>query len=199
MASILRRSAVLSAVMVMTYAVQVIGAIVLVRILSPDEYGQYQEFIVYSMLSISFIEFAVHNNLTYFVARDPSRAPQYLTNTVALNLMLCIVGITIIHFARDYLSGMTTFNFVNLMILYIVAYVNLNFLEFYWIAKGNTTAILYYSVAITIARIATVLTVALLTRSVIAIIYAVIALQACKCLFVAGYFRLPQPRSSWHC
>jgi len=178
---------VLSTARALTYAVQFIGAIVLVRILAPEEYGQYQEFIVYSMLAVSSIEFAIHNNLTYFVAKDPSRERQYLSNTTILNLVLCVVGITVIHIARDYLSGMMTFDFVNLMIFYIVAYVNLNYLEFYWVAKGNTTAILYYSVALTVARITTVLVVAYLTRSVLAIIYAVIALQACKCLFVASY------------
>lgn len=177
----------LATAQVLAYAAQFIGAIVLVRILAPEEYGQYQEFIVYSMLAIRFIEFAVHNNLTYFIAKDPARERQYVSNTTLMNLVLCIIGITVIYIARDPLLGMTTFDFIDLMILYIVAYANLNYLEFYWVAKGNTTAILRYSVTLTLARIVTVVVVAYLTRNVIAIIYAVIALQFLKCLFVACY------------
>jgi O-antigen/teichoic acid export membrane protein len=173
---------------VLTVVVQFVTPIFLVRILVPKQYGQYQEFIVYSMLAVSFIEFSVNSNLTYFISRNPQKERQYVSNTTLLNVVFSVVGVAILLAAKGLLLDLATFDFIDLMALYILTYVNFNYLEYYWIAKHLATNILYYSFAMAVARTAVVLAVAYFTNNIVYVIYGIVAFQAAKCLFVALYF-----------
>ncbi len=167
--------------------VQFVSPIFLVRILTPIDYGLYQEFIVYAMLTVSFVEFSITSNLLYFVPKDPARIRAYVTGTAALNLGFTIVGVLAILFFQEHIAGLATWDLTRPLLVYLVTYVNFDFLEIFWIATRRTTNVLYYGLCLAIARTLTVILVAHFTNSVIKVIYALIIFQATKCVFVFGY------------
>ena len=185
--SLLKQSFVLATARTLTLIVQFINPIFLVRILRPADYGLYQEFIVYSMLAVSFVEFSVKSNLLYFVPRDPGRARDYITSTTALNLLFTVLGSAAILIFRGHLIKLTTWDVTVPLLIYLATYVNLDYLEIYWIATRRSTNVLYYGLTLAVCRTSAVVLTAYFTHSVIAVIYAVILFQVAKCLFVAAY------------
>lgn len=198
--SILKQSLVLTTARALTMAVQFISPIFLVRILSPHDYGLYQEFIVYAMLAVSFAEFSTSSNLLYFVPRDSARERDYITGTAALNLLFTSLGVVAIIAFHDRLAQLTSWNITKPMLAYLVTYVNLDFLEVYWIATRRTTNVLYYALTLAILRTLVVVLTAHFTQNVVSMVYSLIAFQVAKCLFVAGYLvhrRLFAWRVNW--
>jgi O-antigen/teichoic acid export membrane protein len=167
--------------------VQFISPLFLVRILSPVDYGLYQEFIVFAMLSVSFIEFSTSSNLLYFVPRDSDRERAYITGTVFLNLLFTAIGVVAIIMFRDQIGALTSWDITKPMLAYVITYVNFDFLEIYWIATRRTTNVLYYGLTLAILRTLVVVLVAHYTQSVLSMVYALVAFQTAKCLFVGAY------------
>ncbi|HEX5131666.1 MAG TPA: oligosaccharide flippase family protein [Candidatus Krumholzibacteria bacterium] len=185
--SILKQSVVLTIARTLTMVVQFISPIFLTRILTPTDYGHYQEFIVYSMLAVSFVEFSIKSNILYFVPRDPSKVREYLTGTTLLNLAFTALGALAIIVFRHRLAELTHWDVTRPMLLYLVTYVNLDYLEMFWIATRRTTNVLFYGLTLAIMRTLVVVAVAHYTRDVSKVVYALIIFQTAKCLFVASY------------
>lgn len=185
--SILKQSLVLTTARALTMAVQFVSPIFLVRILSPNNYGLYQEFIVYAMLAVSFAEFSTSSNLLYFIPRDSARERAYITGTAVLNLLFTLLGVVAIIAFHDRLLQLTSWNITKPMLAYLVTYVNLDFLEVYWIATRRTMNVLYYALSMAILRTLVVVLTAHFTESVAGMVYALVAFQVAKCAFVAAY------------
>ena len=185
--SILRQSLVLTTARVLTMLVQFVSPIFLVRILSPVDYGLYQEFILYAMLSVSFIEFSASSNLLYFVPRDSARERAYITGTAVLNLLFTAIGVAAIILFHGRLGELTSWDITTPLLAYVITYVNLDFLEMYWIATRRTTNVLYYGLTLAVLRTLVVVLVAHYTQSVVSMVYALVAFQTAKCLFVGAY------------
>lgn len=194
--SLLKQSLVLSTARVLTLAVQFVSPIFLVRILSPAEYGLYQEFVIYALLAVSFVEFSASSNLLYFVPRDPARERAYITGTVALNVLFTTVGVAAILLFHSRIDSLTNWDITKPLIAYLVSSVTLDFIETYWIATRQTTNVLFYGFTLAVLRTAVVVVAAYYTKSVAAMVYALVGFQCLKCLFVGGYL-LRRQLLSW--
>lgn len=185
--SLLKQSVILTIARTLTMAVQFISPIFLVRILAPLEYGLYQEFIVYAMLTVSFVEFSANANLLYFIPRDPGRARQYLTATTALNAGMTLLGVIAVLVFHGQLARLTSWDITRPLLIYLVTYVNLDYLEMYWIATHRSINVLCYGLSMAVLRSAVVIATAYYSNDVLTVIYGIILFQVAKCLFVAGY------------
>jgi len=67
MAGIGKQAAVLTAARFANYGLVLIGPIILVRILSVEQFGQYRQFVVYASFLQLFAAFSFAESLLYFV------------------------------------------------------------------------------------------------------------------------------------
>jgi O-antigen/teichoic acid export membrane protein len=184
MSQLISRGVILTISRVSNYAILLISPLVLVRILDVEAFGQYREFILYAMILITISRFTIDSSLTYFIPKYPSKERSYVTQATILVLLtsgLCASGILIF---GDVIIEHTSWNFVVKLAAYVFCFVNLNEIEFYWIAKKRTDFVLYYSAARVLMRVAVLLSVAYVTRNVDDIVTALIAVETLRLIFV---------------
>lgn len=199
MASLLRRTVVLSFSRFANQAIVLISPMLLVRILAVGEYGAYREFLVYAALIGSFAAIGIRQSLLYFIPKYPEREQVWLTQTSLFFLATTTVAIIVIFVAGDLIRGKTSFDFVTALQLYTFFHLNLGFLETYWLSKKRTDYVLYYTALHLILKTATVVIVAYITEDARVVIYGLIIFEALRCLLVlcyASYRRLFSVRVS---
>jgi O-antigen/teichoic acid export membrane protein len=84
----------------------------------------------------------------------------------------------------DQIRSNTSFDFILPLIFYVLLFANVTFLEWYWIATKQPTYVFYYSTLRTIARMGAVVGTAWLTRSVDAILVALIMVEVVRIVVV---------------
>lgn len=187
MASLLRRTVVLSFSRFASQAIVLVSPLLLVRILTVGEYGAYREFLLYVGLIGPVASFAVARSLQYLLPKHPNQERVWITQTSLFGLALTSVAIIGIFVAGDLIRANTSFDFVTVLQLYIFFCVNLDFIEFYCLGKKRTDLVLYYSTVRLLARMTVVVTVAYLTEDARSIAYSLMALEAIRCILVFCY------------
>ncbi|HEX9740755.1 MAG TPA: oligosaccharide flippase family protein, partial [Ignavibacteriaceae bacterium] len=189
MASLTKRTFTLVISETLTYAIQFLSPVLLVRILDMETYGQYKQFIIYSSLILTFISFSVQGNLIYFISKDPEREKNYVSNTFFLVFFFHLAGLIVVFILQNYIRGITTFDFFLLLLVYIFITQYLDLLENYWLAKKRTELVLYWTVTNVLIRTGSIILVAYLTRDVISIIYIFIIHEFAKSVFTFLYMK----------
>jgi O-antigen/teichoic acid export membrane protein len=177
MPSLLKSTAILAFARTTNFALVVFSPILLVRILDPTSFGQYREFIVYAMLITGIASFNIKSNLLYFIPREPAYTKEYVSHTTLMTFVASVAACLLLYLFRDVLQANTSLNFVLPLIIYVFLFLNLDFLETYWIAKRNPDYVMYFSISRTVVRLGTVVGTAFLTKSVTAMVYALCAVE----------------------
>lgn len=99
-------------------------------------------------------------------------------NTVIIGALLLI---------KPLFLNLTTYDFVAPLACYVFFFTNLDWLEYYWVAKHQTRSILYYSSIRLLLRIGVLLFVAYTTRDLFATIWSVVLVEGCRVLLVFVY------------
>ena len=188
MSGLLSRSAVLTASRVSNFAIQLFSPVLLVRILDVAAYGQYQEFMVYATLLTMICAFTFDTSLTYFIPRYPERERALVSQTSVITLVVSVTLLGSLLLARPLLLGFLSYDFVLPLCLYVLFFVNLNWLEAYWIAKRRPRRVLVYSALRLAVRVSVLLLAAYLTRDVMQIIWSMVAVEAVRVVLVLAYF-----------
>jgi O-antigen/teichoic acid export membrane protein len=186
MSTLMSRGAVLTFSRLSNFGVLLISPLLLVRILEVEAYGQYQEFMIYASLLVTVCGFTVDSSLTYFLPKYETAERALVSQASALILGFSTLCLSVLYLARSYLVGITSYDFVVPLIAYVFCFVNLNWLEYYWIAKRRTDLVLYYSGARVVVRMTILLLVAYLTRDVPSILWSMVAVEACRIAVVAS-------------
>jgi O-antigen/teichoic acid export membrane protein len=184
MPSLLKSTAILAFARTTNFALVVFSPIFLVRILDPTSFGQYREFMVYAMLITGIAAFN-KSNLLYFIPRDPAHTREYVSHTTLMTFVTSVAACLLLYLFHNILQENTSLNFVLPLIIYVFLFLNLDFLETYWIAKGQPDYVMYFSITRTVVRLSTVVGTAFVTKSVIAMIYALCAIEALRILVSA--------------
>ena len=187
MSTLLTRSLVLSFSRFANQAIVLLSPALLVRILSVADYGSYREFMLYAGLIAPLVTFGVASSLQYLIPKHPQREREWVTQTALFILASSTVAIIGIFLAGDLIRGNTSLDFVTALQLYIFFFVNLNFLEGYWLGKKRTDLVLYYSSGRLIMRMVVIVSAAVLTKDVHAIVFSLVALEAVRCLLILSY------------
>lgn len=157
-----------------------LSPVVLVRLLSVQEFGQYREFLLYASLLISICAFGINNSLLYFVPSRPESVRQLLRQSVTLTLLCSALFIGIAIVANVLTGGALLGNLALPVALYALLFVNLDFWEFYWLSRKQTLPVLAYTSGRLIARMTIVIAAASISSNVQIIIWSLIALEAVR-------------------
>jgi O-antigen/teichoic acid export membrane protein len=94
-------------------------------------------------------------------------------------LLFC-AGSVLIWLGKDFIRVISNADFIVPLVLYLFFFLNLDFLESYWLAKKRTDYVLYYSTARVTLRMLVVIGTAYYTQDVRLIIYSVVAVEGIK-------------------
>lgn len=169
----------------------------LVRLLEPQTFGQYREFMVYAMLVSMLATFSIKSNLLYFIPRDAERSRSYVINTIWITFGMTLVACAILYVFRGPILANTSFDFLVPLSIYVLLFINLDFLETYWLAKKQPTNVFYYSVARTIVRLSAVLGTAMYLPTVEALLAALIVVEAVRIVIVMVLMQRLHLKLAW--
>ena len=183
MSNRIQRTAVLTISRATNYAVLLFSPILLVRILEMRDFGQYREFVLYAILFSTVLRLDVYKSIFFFVPKSKTRAPKVVTNTLLLAFVFSLVGVALLSLFRLQLLSLFTFDFVTPLLVFVFLSNNLDYMEVYWLSIKRSDLVLYYTAGKLVIRVAVVVSVAYLTRSVEPIILSLIVVEFLKCLF----------------
>jgi O-antigen/teichoic acid export membrane protein len=189
LSSMTKRTIILMICRAANYSVLLFSPIFLVRILDVRSYGQYREFILYAMLISTIADFAIRNNLIFFIAKYPDLERKSVTHTALLILITSTIAASAVYLAKNLILARTSYDFIPFLMLYIFFYLNLDFYESYWIGKKRAQNVLVYSTGRVIIRMIAIIIVAYLTQDVISVIKVIISVEIAKCIFMFFAFR----------
>lgn len=164
----------------MNQGLVVISPILLVRLLTVEEFGRYREFLLYAGLLSTICAFGINNSLLYFIPSRPHGVRQMVRQATCMTLgtSVVVLGITLL---ADYFSNGAILGDVALPVaIYVLLFVNLDFWEFYWLALKRPVPVFAYTTGRLIARIVVVVTAASIWRDVMPIVWSLITLEAMR-------------------
>ncbi len=187
MASLLKRTATLSFSRFANQSIVLFSPLLLVRILPVAEYGSYREFLVYFGLLLPLASFGIARSLPYLIPKYPEKERNWITQTALFVLLSCSIVVLVIFPFGDMIRANTSFDFVAALQLYVFFFINLDFLELYWLGKKRADLVLYYSTGRLCARMLLVVALAYLTRDARTIVYGLIVLEVVRFFLVLAY------------
>jgi O-antigen/teichoic acid export membrane protein len=180
-----RRSALISVTRLLNQGLMLLSPVVLVRLLSVEEFGQYREFLLYAGLLTTICAFGVNNSLLYFIPSRPDNVGQMLRQSVLLTFVSSIAVLGIALGANVLTDGAVLGTMALPVAVYVLLFVNLDFWEFYWLARKQTLPVLAYTTSRLVARMVVVIAAASFWSDVQFIVWALIALEAVR--FVGSF------------
>jgi PST family polysaccharide transporter len=182
------RAAYLTLARLANYGLMLLSPIVLVRVLSVEEFGRYREFLLYASLLQSIGAFAIPDSLLYFIPAHPQSPWRIVRQTVWLTLAsttLVALGLIAIDLAS---RGAVVGQYLWPLVMYLMLAVNFDFWEYYWLANHRSGAMFAYSASRLVIRLLVVIGTAALTHDVGTIIAALVGLEAVRMIGSALVF-----------
>ncbi len=184
MASLIRSSLILAFARATNLALLFLSPVLLVRLLDPATFGQYREFIAWAMITIAIAGFSITTNLLYFIPRDPRNAIRYVSHTNWFSLIASALAFALLWAFRDRIHANASFDLVLPLSLYAFLYLNVSFLDTYWIATRQPKYVFYYSTVRTIVRLAVLIGTAWATGSIKAIVTSLVLVELVRLVTV---------------
>jgi O-antigen/teichoic acid export membrane protein len=177
---------IISITRLMNQGLLLISPILLTRLLSVEEFGQYREFLLYATVLEVIAGYNIFTSLLRFVAHQPEHRQQFVDQALLMTLgtsTLVVVGTAVLNWIFD---GALVGHYMVPIGVYVFVYVNFDYWENMWLAQRRVAAVFAYTSGRLIARMLTVVTAAWLTSDVQAIIWSLISLEALR--FLASLF-----------
>jgi O-antigen/teichoic acid export membrane protein len=189
------RAVAISATRLMNYGLLLISPMVLVRLLSPEDFGRYREFLVYVTMLAGISGFGINSSLLRFVPDNPRQTWRFVNHAVVMTFFssLLVTGSALL--LNDIMQGRLIEAYAVPIALYVLLQVNLDFWEFLWLAEKRSSAVLRYTTARLVARMLVVITVAAWTEDVTTIVWSLIWLEAVR-LAISAFAWLRRPRDT---
>jgi len=166
----------------MNQGLVVISPILLVRLLTVEEFGRYREFLLYAGLLSTVCAFGINNSLLYFIPSRPHSVRQMVRQALAMTLGTSTLVIGIALLADFFANGAILGGVALPVAIYVLLFVNLDFWEFYWLALKRPLPVFAYTTGRLVARIFVVVVAASIWRDVMPIIWSLIGLEAVRIL-----------------
>ena len=190
MAGMGKQAAVLIAARFANYGLVLISPIILVRILSVEQFGQYRQFVVYATFLQLFAAFSFTESLLYFVpsyAKSVWRIANQTNLLTACSSMVVVAALILLDLS---LKHAVVGPYLWPLVAYVLLFVNLDFWEYFLLAIHRPAAVFAYTAGRLTARMATVIVVALVTTNVGTIIWALVGLEAVRISIACIFWRL---------
>jgi O-antigen/teichoic acid export membrane protein len=203
MRDVARRAALLSLTRILNQALMLLSPVILVRLLSVEDFGRYREFIVYCLVMQGFAGAVINTSLTSFVPANPEHTWQFVRQAVAL-VGAASVAAVILLFTADWISGGALLGpYLLPVALFTLFFTNFDFWPALWIAQRQLAKLMAYTTARLVMRISVVCIAAALTHDVMVVIWSSVALEATRVLVSAiswlrrSWAAREAPGSSW--
>lgn len=171
------------------YGLMLVSPIVLVRLLTVQQFGSYREFLLYVGILQTTAGFGISESLLYFVAAYPSSPWRVVRHTVALTFA-CSAFVVLVLLIADYASrGALVGSYRWPLALCTLCATNLDFWECFWVAQRRPVAIFAYSAGRLFLRLSVVILAAALTRDVRVIVWSFVALEGVRLVLSAAAMR----------
>src|ERR1700761_1731307 len=194
MSALGNRTAILTLSRLASFGLMLISPIFLVRLLTVVDFGRYREFLLYGAILQSFAQFSINDSLLYCVPANPD-SPWRLARQTALLTLCSSVLVVLVLAALDSASGgQVVHGYLVPLAAYTLFSVNLDFWEYFWLARGRAKPVFFYSAGRLTLRVIVVVIVAMVTHDFHAIIWSLVALEAAR-LVAAGIALLVFDRS----
>ena len=178
------RAAVISITRLMNQGLILISPMLLTRLLSVQQFGEYREFLLYASILEVIAGFNIFTSLLRFVAHQPEHRQQFVDQALLMTFatsLLVIGGTAALNWIFD---GALVGHYMLPLGVFIFVYVNLDYWENMWLAQRRVGAVFAYTSSRLAARIVTVVTAAWLSSDVEVIIWSLVTLEALR--FVAS-------------
>lgn len=187
MASLTRQALVVSAARLFNQGLMVISPLLLVRLLTVEDFGLYREFLLYASVVGNLAAFSLPNSLLYFLGREPTSAVAFVNRVVlgvAVTSTLACGGFALLSLAlpEPLIEGRLL-----LCVAYVLFFTNVDFWEFLWFAQKRPGAVFAYTSGRLAVRLVVVVTAAWVSRDVDTMLVALVLMEATRLVF-AVYF-----------
>ena len=185
MRGIAHQAAVLSVTRIANYGLMIISPIILVRFLTVTDFGRYREFLLYASLLQTAAAFTISDSLLYFVPLYPASIWRVVRETTRLTAVISasVVGVFVL---VDLLAPRSLVGpYLVPVVLYVLLFVNLDWWENLWLARGRPIPVFMYTASRLMARMVVVVCLAVVTHDVWVIIWSLIVLEGLR---LAGSF-----------
>jgi O-antigen/teichoic acid export membrane protein len=166
----------------MNHGLVIISPIVVVRLLSVEQFGRYREFLLYASVLYALSSLGVSSSLLHFVPHRPQHAQRFVDQTVWMTLATSVIVIGAAALLNVVLDGAVAGEYMLPVAIYVALFVNFDFWEHLWIAEKRTLGVFAYTTGRLLARLTVVIVAAALTADVNVIIWSLVALEAVRCL-----------------
>jgi len=180
MSNLARQAFVVTASRLINQGLMIISPVVLVRLLTVEDFGRYREFLLYTTVLGNLAAFSLPNSLLYFIGRQPNAALGY-ARRIALALGVASTLTVLLFWVLEMLMPQPLLAGALLpCVLYVLFFTNLDFWEFLWLAQGQSSRVLAYTSGRLTARMVLVCAVAWLTSSVEALLWSLVVLEGLR-------------------
>lgn len=173
-----------------------ISPMLLTRLLTVEEFGQYREFLLYASVLEVIAGYNIFTSLLRFVAHQPEHRQQFVDQSLLMVLgtsTLVIAGTALLNWIFD---GALVGGYMLPLGIFIFVYVNVDFWEHMWLAQRRVGAVFAYTTGRLVARIVTVVTAAWLSGDVQVIIWSLVTLETLR--FIASLIAWARYRQGGH-
>src|SRR5579885_3444703 len=185
MAGVGNRTAILTLSRLANYGLLLVSPVILVRLLTVEQFGQYREFLLYASVLQSIAVFSISDSVLYCIPANPASRWRTVRQTVALTAcssLIIVGGLAVL----DRASGGRILGSLLLPVcLYALFCANLDFWDFFWVATDRPGLLFVYTSCRLAARVAVAIVTAAVTHDEHAIIWALIALEGLRVLVTA--------------
>jgi O-antigen/teichoic acid export membrane protein len=166
----------------MNQGLLLISPMLLTRMLSVEQFGQYREFLLYATVLDVIAGYNISTSLLRFVAHQPEHRQQFVDQAMFMTLAtstLAVAGTAVLNWLFD---GALVGGYMLPLAFFIFFYVNFDFWEHMWLAQRRVGAVWAYTAGRLIARMVTVVTAAAISRDVQVIIWSLVGLESVRFL-----------------
>ncbi|HEX3843514.1 MAG TPA: lipopolysaccharide biosynthesis protein [Steroidobacteraceae bacterium] len=196
MSGVGNRAAILTLSRLANYGLMMISPIILVRLLTVEQFGNYREFLLYASVLQSIAVFSINDSLLYCIPAQPRSRWRTVHQTgvlIGCSSLLTVVALA----AIDRASGG---HVVGTLLLPLCAFTlfaaNLDFWDYFWVATDRAALVFVYSGVRLGARVAVATVTAAVTHDVRTIIWALVALEGARLIGVVAVVAVAGRRSS---
>lgn len=196
MAGLIKQTVVLTFARFANYGLMLVSPVILVRLLSVEQFGQYRQFILYASFMQLVAAFSFAESLLYFIPAHSRSVWRVVAQTNLLVFCSSCAVVIAVAVADVSTHGAVVGDELLPLVAYVMLFVNLDFWEYYFLATHRAIAVLSYTSSRLVARMAVVIGVAYFTRDVRVIVWSLVALEAVRLAVSAAAWRAIDQRSS---
>jgi O-antigen/teichoic acid export membrane protein len=176
---------IVSITRLMNHGLVLISPIVLVRLLTVEDFGRYREFLLYSSVLLTFAGLSVNSSLMRFAAYRPEYRWRFVNQALLLTMASSALILSAVAALNAIFAGALVGDYMLPLALYVALFLNFDFWEHFWLAERRPGAVFAYTTGRLVARLSVVIAAAALSGNVTVIIWSLVCLEAIRLLLSA--------------